>query len=79
MLRAFLEYTLINLSLALASSAICLWFAPLAVGSGLPEVKAYLNGVCVPRFAKFNVFLAKIFATILSVTSGLIVGPEGPL
>jgi len=79
LVRAFFEYTAINLSLALSSCAICLWFAPLAVGSGLPEVKAYLNGVCVPRFAKFNVFLAKIFATILSVTSGLIVGPEGPL
>ena len=78
-LKAFLEYAGINLGLAWTSSIICLVWAPLAVGSGIPEVKAYLNGVCVPRFAKVNVFLAKIFATIMSVTSGLIVGPEGPL
>lgn len=75
----FVEYTIYNLLLALTSSAMCLFFAPLAVGSGIPEVKAYLNGVCVPSFADFNVFVFKIFATILAVSSGLIIGPEGPL
>jgi Voltage gated chloride channel len=79
MRSVFFEYAIYNLFLALTSSALCLAFAPLAIGSGIPEVKAYLNGVCVPSFADLNVFLVKVFGTILAVSSGLIVGPEGPL
>lgn len=75
----FFEYAAFNLLLALASSVMCLVWAPLAIGSGIPEVKAYLNGVCVPSFADLHVFAAKIVATVLAVSSGLIVGPEGPL
>ena len=75
----FAMYASYNAFLALASAVLCIYFAPNAVGSGIPEVKAYLNGVCVESFADMNVFLTKIVATILSVSSGLIVGPEGPL
>jgi len=75
----FAEYAIFNLVLALTSALMCLLFAPMAIGSGIPEVKAYLNGIRVPSFADANVFFAKIFATILAVSSGLIVGPEGPL
>ena len=73
------EYIIYNAMLASASSAMCILFAPNAVGSGIPEVKAYLNGVCVESFADINVFLTKIIGTIFAVSSGLIVGPEGPL
>lgn len=34
-----------NLILATASAAICAYIAPAAAGSGIPEVKSYLNGV----------------------------------
>jgi site-specific recombinase len=34
-----------NLVLAAAAAAICAYIAPAAAGSGIPEVKAYLNGV----------------------------------
>ena len=73
----FIELVLWNMALALLSSAMCVYYAPKAVGSGIPEVKAYLNGVRVPSFADMNTFLTKIVGTILSVSSGLVVGPEG--
>lgn len=38
-------YACCNLILATAFAAICAYIAPTAAGSGLPEVKAYLNGV----------------------------------
>lgn len=76
---SFLALAGYNSILAISSSAMCLQFAPAAVGSGIPEVKAYLNGVRVSRFADPKLFLAKVFGTILSVSSGLAVGPEGPL
>lgn len=42
---AFLAYGGSNLVLAAAAAAICAYIAPAAAGSGIPEVKSYLNGV----------------------------------
>lgn len=42
---AFLAFGGCNLVLAAAAAAICAYIAPAAAGSGIPEVKAYLNGV----------------------------------
>ena len=72
-----LFYTLFNLVLAMISALLCLWFAPEAVGSGIPEVKAYLNGVRAPSLVGLPLFVVKIVATVLSVSSGLACGPEG--
>ncbi|KAL7579505.1 hypothetical protein ACA910_007882 [Epithemia clementina (nom. ined.)] len=78
-LYTFLAYAGFNLALALLSSMLCLFVAPNAVGSGIPEVKAFLNGVRVQRFSSFRLFLVKIVGTILSVSTDLAIGPEGPL
>lgn len=75
----YCQVLVFNMILAVASSAMCVYYGPKAIGSGIPEVKAYLNGVRVPSFADMSTFLTKIVGTILSVSSGLIVGPEGPL
>lgn len=53
---------------------MCLKLAPEAIGSGIPEVKAYLNGVRVKKFSSWSCFFVKIIATILSVSSGLGIG-----
>ncbi|KAL7454056.1 hypothetical protein ACHAWC_007011, partial [Mediolabrus comicus] len=69
-----------NLLLATASSLMCIAYVPAAAGSGIPEVKAYLNGVrSMQKLAHWPLFLVKIFGTILSVSSGLSLGQEGPL
>lgn len=44
-LDAFLLYMACNAVLAGSAAAICAYLAPAAAGSGIPEVKAYLNGV----------------------------------
>jgi chloride channel 7 len=75
----FSLYVVTNLSFAMLSAILCLYLAPEAIGSGIPEVKAYLNGVRVKRFASMRLFFVKIVGTIASVSSGLAVGPEGPL
>ena len=69
-----------NLLLALASSMLCVYWMPSAAGSGLPEVKAYLNGVrSMQRIANWSMLVVKILGTILSVSCLLSVGQEGPL
>jgi len=75
----FMTYASFNLILALLSATMCLKFAPEAIGSGIPEVKAYLNGVRVKKFSSWKCLIVKIIGTILSVSSGLCIGPEGPL
>lgn len=44
-LTAFFAYGGINVILAAAAATLCAYVAPAAAGSGIPEVKAYLNGV----------------------------------
>ena len=43
---AFCVYTTISVTLVGFSAALC-WWAPVAAGSGIPEVKAYLQGIRV--------------------------------
>ena len=65
--------------LALLASCLCIFFCPGAAASGIPEVKAYLNGVNIRGFMNAKAIVVKILGTTLSVASGLCVGPEGPL
>lgn len=41
----FVANTSINLGLAILAGILCAYIAPAAAGSGIPEVKAYLNGI----------------------------------
>ncbi|ESO91263.1 hypothetical protein LOTGIDRAFT_228753 [Lottia gigantea] len=52
---------------------------PVAGGSGIPEIKCYLNGICVPRIARFHTLVAKSVGVLFSVAGGLFVGKEGPM
>lgn len=43
--KAFAVYASMNVGLATVAAALCAFIAPAAAGSGIPEVKAYLNGI----------------------------------
>ncbi|XP_062214905.1 chloride channel protein CLC-d-like [Phragmites australis] len=75
----FLVYTLINLALVFSSVYIVTNFAPAAAGSGIPEIKGYLNGVDTHGILLFRTLVGKIFGSIGSVGGGLALGKEGPL
>jgi H+/Cl- antiporter ClcA len=69
------------LAQALVASWLCVAWVPQATGSGIGRVKAYLNGIRDESnyVASFSLFFVKVVGTILSVSSGLAVGQEGPL
>ncbi|XP_071937933.1 chloride channel protein CLC-d-like isoform X5 [Coffea arabica] len=72
-------YILFNLALVLSSVYIITHFAPAAAGSGIPEIKGYLNGIDTHGILLFRTLVGKIFGSIGSVGGGLALGKEGPL
>ena len=65
--------------LTLCASALTVYVAPAAKGAGMAYVMSFLNGVHVPRSLDTKTLVAKWLGVVCSVSSGLIVGPEGPL
>ncbi|DBA70944.1 TPA: hypothetical protein ACH3X2_011387 [Trebouxia sp. C0005] len=53
-------------------------FAPLGAGSGIPEIKTYLNGVHIKGLLGLKTLVVKMFSVTLSMAGGLIAGKEGP-
>ena len=75
----FLLLGCINGALALGACSAVLLLSEEAAGSGIPDVKAYLNGVKIPKLFGVPCLIAKLAGTIMAVSSGFCVGPEGPL
>ena len=57
---AFLVFSVSNLTLTLFASIITAFIAPAAAGSGIPEVKAYLNGVDAPGIFSLRTLIVKV-------------------
>ncbi|KAK2142066.1 hypothetical protein LSH36_1000g00029 [Paralvinella palmiformis] len=86
-LVTFIEVNILVLSRAVSSYFISLHihlpsvrsYSPQAVGSGIPQIKCYLNGVKIPGLLTLRALIAKSFGVILSVSGGLACGKEGPM
>ena len=74
----FFAYHFLSLFLVLCSGALC-YYQPAAAGSGIPEIKAYLNGVNLNSVVKMPVLVAKVLGMCFSCAAGLPLGKEGPM
>ncbi|BFZ17897.1 hypothetical protein BsWGS_20936 [Bradybaena similaris] len=52
---------------------------PVAAGSGIPQIKCYLNGVIVPHVVRIKTLITKVIGVGCAVGGGLAVGKEGPM
>jgi chloride channel 3/4/5 len=75
----FLYYVLFSTLLATTSAFLTHMFAPMARGSGIPEIKTVLGGFTMPEVLEANTLCIKIVGLALSVAAGLSCGKEGPL
>uniref|UniRef100_A0A383VWF9 Chloride channel protein n=1 Tax=Tetradesmus obliquus TaxID=3088 RepID=A0A383VWF9_TETOB len=75
---SFLVYALVNCVLIGVSVYVTVNYAPAAAGSGIAEVKSYLNGIDVPGIFLWNTLLVKLLGSVGAVAGGLAVGKEGP-
>ncbi|CAN6699799.1 unnamed protein product [Malus baccata var. baccata] len=76
---AFAVFFLSNFGLTLFAVVITALVAPAAAGSGIPEVKAYLNGVDAPRIFSIKTLFVKIVGSVTAVSSSLLIGKAGPM
>jgi chloride channel 7 len=75
---AFFAYQFMSMFLVLIAGALC-WREPAAAGSGIPEIKAFLNGVNLNNVVRFPVLIAKVLGMCFSCAAGLPLGKEGPM
>jgi len=75
---SFIFFAFVNVALAFSASAVTALYAPAAAGSGIGDVKAYLNGVDVPGMCLARTLAAKVAGSAGVVAGGLAVGKEGP-
>lgn len=78
MFGGYLVFAIINCILAGLASAVVVYYGPGAAGSGIPDVKSYLNGVDLPNALSPQTLVAKIFGSVGAVSASLAVGKEGP-
>jgi len=50
----------INFVLTFVAAILCVCFAPTAAGPGIPEIKAYLNGVDTPNMFGATTMIVKV-------------------
>ena len=78
--QAWAYFSLLFISMSYALGAgLCCWFEPCAAGSGIAEVKAYLNGINLHKYVRIRTLFAKVCGMCLSTSSGLPIGKEGPM
>uniref|UniRef100_A0A1A8BHA0 Chloride channel protein n=2 Tax=Nothobranchius kadleci TaxID=1051664 RepID=A0A1A8BHA0_NOTKA len=75
---SLLELLSFNMAFIFIASVLVL-VEPVAAGSGIPEIKSYLNGVKIPGIVRLRTFLCKAAGVLFSVAGGLFVGKEGPM
>ena len=78
MFGSYLIYTIANCLLVWLSTAVVVYYGPAAAGSGIPDVKSFLNGVDVPKVLHPTTLVAKVIGSVGAVSGSLAVGKEGP-
>lgn len=70
----------VGYSLAFAFVAACVgrWISVDAEGSGIPEMKAILSGLKMPKYLSLQTLAGKVIGLISAYAAGLSIGREGP-
>ncbi|KAF7401475.1 hypothetical protein HZH68_007295 [Vespula germanica] len=75
----YILWLISNLIPVLIGAILVSYVEPVAAGSGIPQVKCYLNGIKVPRVVRIKTLAVKIIGVICTVVGGLAGGKEGPM
>eukprot|EP00357_Protocruzia_adherens_P027476 CAMPEP_0115032494 /NCGR_PEP_ID=MMETSP0216-20121206/39196_1 /TAXON_ID=223996 /ORGANISM="Protocruzia adherens, Strain Boccale" /LENGTH=357 /DNA_ID=CAMNT_0002410413 /DNA_START=41 /DNA_END=1114 /DNA_ORIENTATION=+ len=78
-LQAWLLYAALGILVGIVSSLLVILVAPEAGGSGIAQVKAYLNGVDQQGLFDLKVLVCKAAGIVLAISGGMPCGDEGPM
>jgi H+/Cl- antiporter ClcA len=76
---SYLFFVLISVGFGIVATVLVNLVEPVAAGSGIPQLKAYLNGTSYARLLQMKTLVVKLTGVIFSVCAGLIIGKEGPM
>ena len=76
---AYLVFASFSLGFVAIATFLVAIIEPAAGGSGIPEIKGYLNGTNYKRLLYLKTLIVKCVGVLFSVSGGLTVGKEGPL
>ncbi|XP_060838780.1 LOW QUALITY PROTEIN: H(+)/Cl(-) exchange transporter 7-like [Rhopalosiphum padi] len=77
--RPYLLLLAYNIVPVLIGSTLVAYVEPVALGSGIPQVKCYLNGIKIPRLVRIKTLFIKVIGVITTVVGGMCGGKEGPM
>lgn len=63
-ITGLIYFTGVNFVLTFIASILCVCFAPTAAGPGIPEIKAYLNGVDTPNMFGATTLIVKVYSLL---------------
>ncbi|GMQ03246.1 hypothetical protein CsSME_00049122 [Camellia sinensis var. sinensis] len=67
-LMGFIFFTGVNFILTMVAAVLCVCFTPTAAGPGIPEIKAYLNGVDTPNMFGATTLIVKMLVLDLFIS-----------
>ncbi|CAD6191589.1 unnamed protein product [Caenorhabditis auriculariae] len=79
MWETMITWILYNCTLVSVAASLVIFVSPIAGGSGIPQIKCYLNGIAVPQVVRLKTLLAKAIGVACAVSGGLAAGKEGPM
>ncbi|GMT32370.1 hypothetical protein PFISCL1PPCAC_23667 [Pristionchus fissidentatus] len=68
-----------NCSMVFLAACLVIFWSPIAAGSGIPQIKCFLNGIHIPEVVNFKTLFVKVFGVSAAVAGGLCAGKEGPM
>ena len=74
----WLIFTAWNAAFLCITAAVINYHCPISA-SGLPDVRAFLNGANIPTLFTFRALYSKVFITVLCVAASMPMGVQGPL
>eukprot|EP00039_Didymoeca_costata_P010778 m.145977 g.145977 ORF g.145977 m.145977 type:complete len:819 (-) comp14959_c0_seq7:1138-3594(-) len=68
-----------NIFFVFIAASVCAFVSQAASGSGIPEIKSFLNGISYAPWITLKTMLVKVFGVLFSVGASMPVGKEGPM
>ena len=79
LIASFFTWVALDVALVTFAGFLVVYYAPVAQGSGIPEVKCFLNGIKMPEVVRLKTLLVKCIGVMFAVVGGMAVGKEGPM